>query len=96
MKTYSNLKLMLAAGSLAWIVAVSNAFAQSPPQLVTNGPQVSPGDADTSSGQRNVTDSDRYERTLHANAAFRQQRMQKECGSIDDQSLHEQCLTSFR
>ena len=67
-----------------------------PPQLVTNGPQANPGDSDARSGGRNVADSQRYEQTLHANAAYRQQRMQKECGSIEDQSLHEHCVASFR
>jgi hypothetical protein len=96
MKTYSNLKLALTVASLALMAAGPMAFAQPAPQLVTNGPQVSPGDSDARSGQRNVTDSERYERTLHTNAAFRQQRMQKECGPIDDQRLHAQCVATFR
>ena len=96
MQTRSILRLILAAASVVWMAAIPMAFAQLPPQLVTNGPQVSPGDSDVRSGQRNVADSERYEQTLHANAAFRRQRMQKECGSIDDHSLHEQCVASFR
>jgi len=96
MKTDSTLKLILAAAAVVWMAAAPPAFAQSAPQLVTNGPQVSAGDLDPGSGQRNVTDSQRYEQTLHANAAFREQRMQKECGPIDDRQLHERCMASFR
>lgn len=96
MKTSSTLKPILAAVALVWMAAAPPAFAQSVPQLVTNGPQVSAGDVDPRSGQRNVTDSRRYEQALHANAAFREQRMQKECGPIDDRQLHERCLASFR
>ena len=96
MKTVSTLRLTLAVAALALMAPAAPALAQSSPQLVTNGPQASPGDTDPHSGQRNVADSARYEKSLHANAAFRQQRMQKECGSIDDQKLHEQCVASFR
>jgi hypothetical protein len=96
MKTYSTLKLTLAAASLVWVAAIPIAFAQAPPQLVTNGPQVSPGDSGARSAAGNIADSQRYEQTLQSNSAFRQQRMRKECGSIDDQRLHEQCVASFR
>jgi hypothetical protein len=96
MKIQSKLRLTLAAASLVGMAAAPAAFAQSAPQLVTNGPQVSPGDeSGNGSGRRNVIDSKRYEQTLRANTAFREQRMRKECGSIDDQSLHEQCVASF-
>jgi len=95
MKTRPILKLTFAAASLVWIAAVPIAFAQAPPQLVTNGPQVSPGDSGAYPAERNVANSERYERTLQTNSAFRQQRVQKECGSIDDQKLHEQCVASF-
>jgi hypothetical protein len=96
MKTPVNAKLTLVAACLAAMAALSIAHAQPAPQLVTNGPQVSPGDSVTGLGHRNVADSERYEKMLQANVAFRQQRMQKECGSIDDQNLHQQCLASFR
>jgi hypothetical protein len=64
--------------------------------LVTNGPQVNPGASGNRSAARNVADSQRYEQTPQGSAAFRQQRIRKECGSIDDQRLHEQCVASFR
>ncbi|HXP05805.1 MAG TPA: hypothetical protein VN808_16925 [Stellaceae bacterium] len=97
MKTRSNLGLILAAACLTAVAAVATAHAQTAPQLVTNHPQVDPGDyTGSGSADRNVIDSQRYERMLQINATFREQRMSKECGSIDDPNLHEQCLASFR
>ena len=93
MKIQSGFRVTLAAASLPCMTAIPAAFAQTAPEVVTNGPQVSPGD---SSGhgpdQRNVSASERYEQTLRANTAFRD----KECGSIDAQKLQEQCVASFR
>jgi hypothetical protein len=97
MKTHSSRKLALVVASLGWVIAIPTGFAQSqPPELVTNGPQTSPGDGSGNGAvRRNVADSQRYEQTLHANTAFRDQRQRKECGSIDDAKLHEQCVASF-
>jgi len=65
-------------------------------RLITNGPQVNPGDVSPSwSPQRNVAESEQYNRLLKGNPAFRQARMRKECGPITDQQLHQQCLDSF-
>ena len=65
-------------------------------QLITNGPQTNPGDVSPSwSAQRNVVESEEYERLLKGNPAFRQARMRKECGPITDPQLHRQCLDSF-
>jgi len=65
-------------------------------QLITNGPQTNPGDVSPSwSAQRNVVESEQYERLLKGNPAFRQARMRKECGPIADPQLHRQCLDSF-
>ena len=65
-------------------------------QLITNGPQTNPGDVSPSwSAQRNVVESEQYERQLKGNQAFRQVRMRKECGPITDPQLHRQCLDSF-
>jgi hypothetical protein len=97
MKIYSNLKHAVTVASVVWMAVVPMAFAQSAPQLVTNGPQFSSGDEPgNGSGRRNVIESERYERVLRANTGFREQRMRKECGSIDDRGLHEQCLASFQ
>ena len=66
------------------------------PQVITNGPQTSPGDVSPSrSPHRNVAESQQYERLLKENPAFRQARMRKECGPITDPQLHRQCLDSF-
>lgn len=65
-------------------------------QLITNGPQANPGDVSPSwSAQRNVAESENYDRLLKGNPAFRQARMHKECGPITDPQLHQQCLDSF-
>ena len=65
-------------------------------QLITNGPQTNPGDISPSrSAQRNVVESESYERLLKGNPAFRQAHMRKECGPITDPQLHRQCLDSF-
>jgi hypothetical protein len=65
-------------------------------QVMTNGPQTNPGDVSASwSARRNVADSERYDRLLENNAAFRQARIRKECGPITDPQLHQQCLDSF-
>src|SRR5262249_27690227 len=65
------------------------------PQVITNGPQTSPGDVSPSwSPQRNVAESAQYERLLKESPAFRQARMRKECGPITDPELHRQCLDS--
>ena len=65
-------------------------------QLITNGPQTNPGDVSPSwSAQRNVVESEQYERQLKGNQAFRQARMRKECGPITDPQLHRQCVDSF-
>ena len=49
--------------------------------------------ADTA--RQNVIQSERYDRLLETNRAFRQARMRKECGPITDPQLHQQCLASF-
>jgi hypothetical protein len=64
--------------------------------VITNGPQTSPGDVSPSwSPQRNVAESQQYDRLLKESPAFRQARMRKECGPITDPQLHRQCLDSF-
>jgi hypothetical protein len=42
--------------------------------------------------RQNVIQSERYDRLLETNRAFRQARMRKECGPITDPQLHQQCL----
>jgi len=64
--------------------------------VVTNGPQTNPGDMSPSwSAQRNVIESQHYDRLLETNRAFRQARMRKECGPISDPQLRQSCFSSF-
>ena len=88
--------LAFAAGCVLALGATPAAHAQNaPPQLVTNGPQASRGDFGDWSARRNVIESAHYDRLLQTNMGFRQARMNKECGRIDDPQLHGQCLASF-
>jgi hypothetical protein len=65
-------------------------------EVVTNGPQASPGDnLGTWSKQRNVRDSQRYEAVVHSNRGYRASRVKKECGPINDPQLHASCVASF-
>ncbi len=66
-------------------------------QLVTNGPQTSPGDRSPSwSAQRNVAESANYDRLLEINPAFRDARVRRECGPVTDPTLRANCEASFR
>jgi len=65
-------------------------------EVITNGPQVNPGDArDARSAQQNVRDSDRYELQVRSNLAFRAARERKECGPIGDAEMHADCVASL-
>ena len=75
---------------------MAGSYGSSGTEVVTNGPQTNPGDASSSwSAQRNVTQSQQYDRLLETNRGFRQARMRKECGPIGDPQLHSDCLASF-
>jgi hypothetical protein len=47
------------------------------------------------SARQNVVQSQRYDRMLETNRSFRNARMRKECGPINDQQLRANCLASF-
>ena len=92
--------------SLAFSAAFLMAFATMPnaqaemytsgTQVITNGPQTNPGDSSGSwSAQQKLRDSERYEAVVHANGSFRANRVQKECGPINDPQLHANCVASF-
>ncbi len=86
--------LAFAAACLTAAAAIPAAQAQD--QLVTNGPQVSPGDNSPNwSARQNVIQSRQYDRLLETSGAFRQSRMNKECGPIADAQLHASCVASF-
>jgi hypothetical protein len=62
-------------------------------EVISNSPQgTTPPDW---SAQQNVRQSERYDRLLESNRAFRQARIRRECGPITDPDLHQQCLASF-
>jgi hypothetical protein len=87
--------LVFSAGILAAIAAMPTAGAWGD-ELVTNGPQLNAGDRSGSwSAERNVRDSQRYEALVQTNSGFRANRMQKECGPIDDPQMRADCLASF-
>lgn len=67
-----------------------------PTQLVTNGPQFTPGDdAGRAAAQQNVRESRGYDALLRTNAAFRAVRIRKECDPISDPQLRASCIGSF-
>jgi hypothetical protein len=86
--------LAFATGCLIAMGAMPGAHAQDR-QLITNGPQASRGDFGDWSARRNVIESNQYERLLQSNSGFRQARMRKECGPINDPQLRDQCMASF-
>jgi hypothetical protein len=97
--------LAFAAGCALALGAMSPANAQSYPpaqpqmvenQMITNAPQASRGDFGGWSARRNNIQSAQYERLLQTNRGFRQARMRKECGPINDPQLRDQCLASFQ
>jgi hypothetical protein len=91
--------LALSAAFLTAIATMPAARAQmgtSGAVMVTNGPQVDPGDRSGSwSARQNVRDSERYEAVVNANGSFRANRISKECGPINDLQLHANCVASF-
>ena len=93
------MKSVLTAACLTVIAPLPPTHAQDVgvTKVITNGPQVSPGDSSASaSARQNVIESKQYDRLLQTNRAFREARMRKECGSISDPQLHQSCIASFR
>ena len=93
--------LLKSVTSLAFATACLSAVAAVPAhaqtagtEVISNGPQGSP--PSNWSPRQNVVESQRYDRILETNRAFRQARMQKECGPITDPELRQSCLASFR
>ena len=64
-------------------------------QVATTAPRANSGDFGGWSARRNNIESARYDRLLQTNMGFRQARMRKECGPINDPQLRSQCLASF-
>ena len=89
-KTTTTLAFAAACLTLA---AVPAAQAQYYSETTTIQPQIELGDW---SARRNVIASQRYDRLLQTNMGFRQARMRRECGPINDPQLRSQCLASFQ
>ena len=90
--------LAFAAVCLGVVAGVPAANAQQfvDNQLITNGPRASRGDFGDWSARRNVIETAHYDRLLQTNMGFRQARMRRECGPINDPQLRSQCLASFQ
>jgi len=89
--------LAIAAGCLSMAAGIPAVQAMQPDQVITNGPQSSGvEDSGTWSARANVIQSERYQRLVDDNAAFRRGRMIKECTPVTDPQLHEQCVASFK
>ena len=95
-KTVSSLAFAAACVAAIGAMPAQAQMYQYQEQLITNGPQANAGDFRGHwSAQRNVAESNQYERLLQSNGRFRQARINKECGPITDPQLHASCLSSF-
>jgi hypothetical protein len=76
----------LSAGlfTAAIVMAAGLAAAQAP--MPTNDPQA----------MANVRAAKDYNAVMRSNSAFRQKRMQLECGPITDPQLHASCMATFQ
>src|SRR4051794_41548805 len=87
-KTTTSLAFAAACLTLAAVPAAQAQYYTEPtviqPQVETNGPQASRGDLGDWSARRNVIASQRYDRLLQTSMGFRQARMRRGCGAIND------------
>jgi hypothetical protein len=89
--------LAVAPVARAQVMAPMQAPAPDRVELYADAPKVDPGDDPANwSARRNVVDSERYEQLLRTNPAFLQARLRKECGSINEPDLYQQCAATFR
>lgn len=101
-------RLAVAGALAAAVAAMTAAHAQMmapipqmtpPPERVdvySNMPKVEPGDDPANwSPRQNVIESDRYEQLIRTSPAFRDARIRKECGSITEPDLYQQCVATF-
>jgi hypothetical protein len=93
--------LLAASASIALAGALPAQAQIGPPpnrlEVYTEMPKADPGDYPGNwSARQNVADSDRYERLIHTSPGFRAARIRKECGSINELDLYQQCVDSFR
>jgi hypothetical protein len=78
------MKHVLAVAAAGVIVAMAGAAGAQAP-LPTNNPEA----------LANVKASRQYSALIRSNSAFRDKRMQEECGPITDPQLHAECIASF-
>lgn len=91
MTTKTLTSLALAAGCA---MALAMPAAQAQTRVLTNGPEVTPGDF-SSSAARNNMESAQYDRLVEISPAFRHARVRRECGPIRDAQLRQNCFASF-
>jgi hypothetical protein len=70
------------------------AFAQAPADNIT-AMQPVPNPPNTESPQQNVKESQSYQSMVAENPGFRNERIKRECGGIEDADLKKQCIDSF-
>jgi hypothetical protein len=75
---------LLTVAAAALIATMAGVAAAQAP-LPTNNPEA----------LANVKASKQYSAVIRSNSAFRQKRMQIECGPITDPQLHASCIASF-
>jgi hypothetical protein len=75
--------LLAALFAALFVTAVGLAEAQAPMPTNDQG------------AKANVRSSEQYNAVMRSNSAFRQKRMQQECGPITDPQLHQSCIASF-
>jgi ABC-type transport system substrate-binding protein len=86
--------MALAAACLAATVPTTLAQTGGPTVVVTEPPRVDPGDLNWNP-QRNVMESQQYDRLLETDPSFRTARIRMECGPITDPQLRANCVASF-
>jgi hypothetical protein len=82
--------------AVACLTTASTALAQTGGEtvIVAPPPRVEPGDLNWNP-QRNIVESQEYERLLQTNPSFRMARIRKECGPITDPQLRSDCIATF-
>jgi hypothetical protein len=83
---FAALMVMAAAG-----MAGAQAPTTSPPF-----PASAPMPTNNAEAMANVRGAKQYNAVMRSNSAFRQKRIQQECGPITDPQLHASCIASFQ
>jgi hypothetical protein len=83
--------------AVALIGAAGMALAQSPAAQTppAQGPAAQAPAAHDETPQQNVKASQQYQQLLCKNPAFRQHRIDKECGPLQGSQLYDSCVASF-